>query len=358
MGIRAELQTARLTLRPVAPEDGAAVVTWLNDLAVSGWLAVVPYPYGATDFQQFLTGYAEPGRTWTILEGDTFAGIIGLEDDTLGYWLAPPAQGRGIATEAARAVLAERLAQTAAPASAPVTAGCFLGNARSQNVLRKLGFVETGRRLKHCRALGHDRDHADLSLTHEAFRAALPWEARSARLTYRPLQAIDRDALHAIICQHAVTRQLGPHWPWPADPAFTLTRARPFVGQGFVWGLFLHGSLIGTVGVTAGELGYAIDPAHHRQGLATEACRTALAHAFGPMGLASAMDSVMASVWSDNQASLGLLAKLGFTVTGHDLGTNACRPEPSPGTRFVLSRPAFHGAANIQPGVRPRVRRV
>ena len=88
---RAELQTARLTLRPVLPRDGPAVVAGLSDLAVSGWLAVVPYPYHAGDFDQFQTEYAKPGHTWTILEGETFAGIIGLEDDTLGYWLAPPA---------------------------------------------------------------------------------------------------------------------------------------------------------------------------------------------------------------------------------------------------------------------------
>ena len=330
---RAELQTARLTLRPVLPRDGPAVVAGLSDLAVSGWLAVVPYPYHAGDFDQFQTEYAKPGHTWTILEGETFTGIIGLEDDTLGYWLAPPAQGRGIATEAARAVLADRLAE----GSAPVASGFFLGNARSQNVLRKLGFVETGRGPKHCRALGTDRAHADMSLSPEAFIAALPWEAQSARLSFRPLQAIDRDALHAIISHHSVTRQLGPKWPWPADPAFTLTRARPYHGRGFVWGLFRGGALIGTVGVTEGELGYGLHPDHHRQGLATEACQIALTRAFGPLG----HDAVKAGVWADNAASLGLLAKLGFVVTGKHCGTSACRPDPAPGYDLVLTRTAW-----------------
>ena len=163
---RAELKTARLTLRPVAPQDEGAVVAALNDIAVSGWLAVVPYPYFPTDFQQFQNDYAVPGATFAIDNQQGFVGIVGIEDRTLGYWFTPDHHGRGYATEAARAALAEHFAQD----PKDIASGYFEGNTRSATVLRKLGFVETGRGPKYCRAMGIDRPHIEMLLTIERWR--------------------------------------------------------------------------------------------------------------------------------------------------------------------------------------------
>jgi [ribosomal protein S5]-alanine N-acetyltransferase len=160
------LQTARLVLRPVADGDEAPVVTALNDIAVSGWLAVVPFPYFPADFRQFQTEYAVPGLTYAIDDAQGLAGIMGVEDRTLGYWLAPHSQGKGYATEAARAVLAGQFAED----SNAILSGYFEGNARSANVLRKLGFVEVGNDTKYCRALGIDRPHVTMRVTPATFK--------------------------------------------------------------------------------------------------------------------------------------------------------------------------------------------
>jgi [ribosomal protein S5]-alanine N-acetyltransferase len=325
---RAELKTARLTLRPVASEDEGAVVTCLNDIAVSGWLAVVPWPYQASDFRQFQTEYAVPGYTYAVDDSAGFAGILGVEDRTLGYWFAPNRHGLGYATEAARAALAAHFALD----SGDIASGYFEGNTRSANVLRKLGFVETGRGLKHCRALQTDRPHVDMTLTLDAFTAALPIEAQSARLTYRSLQPTDLEALHAIVSHFDVVRQLASY-PWPPERAFTQTRARPYLGDGFVWGAFLGARLIGTVGMTGGELGYMFAPDVWGQGFGTEVCKTAIDHAFG-MG----RDHLIAGVWADNAASLGLLGKLGFRVTGQDVSLNIARGVDLPGYWLRLDR--------------------
>lgn len=170
MPARSELATARLELRPVAPSDEAEVLAALNDYCVTGWLSVVPFPYGAEDFREFANEIAVPGETYAIHDATGLAGIIGVEDRTLGYWIAPRAQGRGYATEAARTMLDEHFTV----ASDDITSGYFDGNLRSANVLRKLGFVEVGRDMKFCRALGRDRPHMVMRLT----RAA--WVARSA----------------------------------------------------------------------------------------------------------------------------------------------------------------------------------
>lgn len=159
------LITARLHLRPVAPGDEAPVLAALNDLAVAGWLAVVPYPYTAADFRLFQGEMAHPGATFAIQDAAGFAGILGMENAVLGYWLCPRAHGRGYATEAARAVLAAHFSE----GGSDVTAGYYEGNAASANVLRKLGFVETGRAERFCRPLDRMRAHVDLRLTRDGF---------------------------------------------------------------------------------------------------------------------------------------------------------------------------------------------
>lgn len=336
---RAELRTARLWLRPVDAQDEAAVVAALNDYDVTGWLSVVPYPYTAEDFQVFLTDIARPGETYAVLDDDGFAGVVGAGAE-LGYWFAPRSHGKGYATEAARAIMAEQLACD----PADVASGYFEGNAPSANVLAKLGFVEVGRGPKFCRAPGQDRPHVQMRLTREAFVAALPIEAHSARLTYRPRQATELWAMQDLVSRPEVLRQLGPKWPWPADPAFTLTRSTPWLGDGFAWGIFRDGVHIGSVAVTEGELGYVLHPDHQGQGLASEAVERVLSRAIDELGMAE----VHAGVWADNAASIGLLKKFGFVVTGEDLGTNALRPEPSPGLQLRLTREDWRARALIR----------
>ena len=71
----------------------------LNDLDVTGWLSVVPYPDTAADFQHFRTGIAKPGETFAVLDATGLAGIVGA-GRALGYWFALRCHGMGYATEA------------------------------------------------------------------------------------------------------------------------------------------------------------------------------------------------------------------------------------------------------------------
>jgi RimJ/RimL family protein N-acetyltransferase len=158
-------KTARLTLRPVGASDEAAVVAGIDNVAVAGWLAVVPHPYSVADFRHFHRDIAVPGETFVIEDVAGFAGIISVVNGELGYWLAPRAQGLGYATEAGRCLVAAHFGLSIEP----LTSGYFEGNTRSANVLGKLGFVETGRDLKHCVSRGADLPHVNMRLTREAF---------------------------------------------------------------------------------------------------------------------------------------------------------------------------------------------
>lgn len=158
-------RTERLTLRPLAASDEAAVVSAVDDIAVSGWLIPVPHPYSAADFRDFLNEIAAAGEEFVIEDAEGFVGLIGLSDDLLGYWLAPRAHGRGYATEAARCLVAAHVAGE----GGTLASGYFEGNLRSARVLQKLGFVETGRDRRFCKALGVERPHVITHLPREAF---------------------------------------------------------------------------------------------------------------------------------------------------------------------------------------------
>jgi RimJ/RimL family protein N-acetyltransferase len=126
-------------------------------------------------------------------------------------------------------------------------------------------------------------------------------------LTYRDLRPADFDDLHEIVSHWSVVRQLGG-WPWPPVPEHTRVRCKPFDGNGFVWAICQDDRLCGVVGVTGGDLGYMLSPAHHGKGIMSQATHAAVAHAFAT----SEFDHLTGSTWFDNAPSYRLLQKLGF----------------------------------------------
>ena len=161
------IETPRLTLRPVTPDDRAAVVAGIGNLEVSRWLAVVPYPYGPSDFDAWAaTPDAMPGRTWMIDEAGEVRGAVAL-DAALGYWLARPAWGRGLASEAVAAVLDARFRRR----RSPVLATVFDGNARSAALVDRLGFVATAPVVRTSTALAQEVTATEYVLTRDRWHA-------------------------------------------------------------------------------------------------------------------------------------------------------------------------------------------
>ena len=126
-------------------------------------------------------------------------------------------------------------------------------------------------------------------------------------LTYRNIRPTDFDDLHAMVSYWSVVRQLGG-WPWPASNDFTRGRSKPYKGNGFVWASCINARLIGSIGVTNGDLGYMLHPDHHGQGIISRATSKAVDHAFQTTD----RDLLTGSTWYDNPTSARILAKLGF----------------------------------------------
>lgn len=144
----ATLGTERLVLAAPALAHAQAIAQLCNNKNVHKWMSRLPFPYGLDDARFFIEVVAaDPAESsYAILLADgTLVGVVGLRDEDgqapeLGYWLGEPHWGHGYATEAAYALIA-------AARAAGVTrlrSRALLANTGSRNVLRKLGFIETG----------------------------------------------------------------------------------------------------------------------------------------------------------------------------------------------------------------------
>ncbi|MEJ6401826.1 GNAT family N-acetyltransferase [Yoonia sp. 2307UL14-13] len=157
-------------------------------------------------------------------------------------------------------------------------------------------------------------------------------------ITYRPLQPADADALHDIVSDWEVVRQLGS-WPWPPDRAFTESRCKPYEGDGFVWGIFDGDALIGTMGVTDGDLGYCLKKSHWGRGIATHVGMRAVEKAFADPDVTR----ITASAWHDNAASDRVLTKLSFSLLSEKLQHAKARDEPTRCYKYLLTRTHWDG---------------
>lgn len=141
-----EIRTARLVLRRARPDDLAGVHAFMsNPLAMRYWSTLphesmeVTRPWFAA---QFFSG--DPNRDEWIIELDgRVVGNIGIWNrPEFGFILHPDAWGKGLAAEAARAFVDYAFATHPIEA---ITADVDPRNEASLRLLRKLGFVETGR---------------------------------------------------------------------------------------------------------------------------------------------------------------------------------------------------------------------
>jgi ribosomal-protein-alanine N-acetyltransferase len=150
------------------------------------------------------------------------------------------------------------------------------------------------------------------------------------RLRLRPWREEDRAAFAAMNADPIVMR----YFPAPLSRAESdrfLDRLQAHFalhGYGF-WALQRHGrpELVGLCGLARipwdsipwdrpadppVEIGWRLNPAFQRQGLAAEAARLALAQGFGPLQL----PEIVAFTAPDNTASCGLMRRLGMRPAG------------------------------------------
>ena len=167
-----ELVAGELRLRRWRDADVPAIAHACDDPATARFIPHMPSPYTESDAREYVrtaqAAWAQGERLpFAIADSttDTVLGSIELrlgESGAIGYWVAPWARGRGIATRALvllsrwaiqeRGV--ERLALTADP-----------GNIASHRVAEKAGFVREGILRSHTRCREGRRDSVLYSLS-------------------------------------------------------------------------------------------------------------------------------------------------------------------------------------------------
>jgi len=176
-----ELHTARLLLRPFRMADVDAVFANASDPEWGRYIQV-PAPYTARDAEEFVARLVltdpKDNLRWAVVHEGRVAGNVDLTPGPegvaeLGYALARPLWGQGLATEAATAALAygfESLNLVRIFAYAVST------NAASLRVLEKLGMRPEGVLRRHRLIRGEYVDDAFYSILREEWSPPEPRE--------------------------------------------------------------------------------------------------------------------------------------------------------------------------------------
>ena len=146
------LRTERLVLSAPTEADIDAIYVACQDPAIQRWVAL-PSPYERKHAEGFIPIVADHWAkdteyTWAVRADGEFAGMIALVrrgdgSSEIGYWMAPDARGRGLLTEAARAVVDWGFARDGGKLER-IEWRAVAGNTASARAARTLGFRYEG----------------------------------------------------------------------------------------------------------------------------------------------------------------------------------------------------------------------
>lgn len=179
------IETERLILRQPNKKDISDIIRNLNDLEVSKWLLVVPFPYTEKDALWYINHCKEklkkkPRADYNYFielkdTGEVVGGIsLGAikpehRVGTIGYWLGTNYHRKGYGSEALEALLYLAFKKLKLRRC---EAGVFVENPSSGKLLEKYGFQKEGTKRKaiRCKADGEIKDEYIYGLLeHEYF---------------------------------------------------------------------------------------------------------------------------------------------------------------------------------------------
>ncbi|SCL28274.1 Protein N-acetyltransferase, RimJ/RimL family [Micromonospora nigra] len=330
-------------LRPYRLDDVADVAAACADPVTQRSLDGLPAPYTEADAQQWITqaapaAFATGGCAYAVVDPatDRLLAGIGLSNPVpyrsqaeVGYWVAPWARRRGVATAATRALAAHAFATGTARLELLTAAE----NPASQRVALAAGFRHEGVR----RQAGPVRQGGRRDLTVWA-RLADDLPGPTPRLlpdlpggaltdgvvTLRRLAPDDAEVMFRLHTLPEVYANQAP--PVPPGRETIERRCRLSEGgwlAGQVARLLIldaaTGGPLGSCGLTystpaaaEGTVGYALLPEARGRGVATRAVVLLRDWAFGPVGLSR----LTAGTLPDNTASHRVLERAGFRREG------------------------------------------
>ncbi len=340
------LTSGSVTLRAALPEDADGVVEQCQDPMSIRW-TTVPLGYTRQDALGFLTeripdGWRSGSAYTFVVEvtGDDgvprFAGTISLRDEgdrraEVAYGAHPRARGRGAMVTAVRLLLEWGFAELGL---LTVVWWANTGNWASRKLAWRLGFSVDGEVRQWLPQRGELLDGWVGTLrAGDPMQPVHPWfdvpRILGTRVVLRRHDPADVARMVEGAADPVLKRWLG-HFPQPygeeqAEQFVTTSLERQARGEGLDWTLADPGTdeLLGNVGLFRvergyeAEIGYWLHPAGRGRGVATEAVRLALRHAFLPPevgGLGLARVRAVAAV--GNEASQQVLERAGMSLQG------------------------------------------
>ncbi len=181
------LRTRRLLLRAFQEADVDRVVELCADAEIARNTLFTPHPYTRDAALAWLHSHhramrASRGPTYAITVDDELVGAIGLGVDAahnraeLGYWIGKKHWNRGIASEAAAAMLEHGFSTLNL---GRIFAGHYLANPASGKVLRRIGMLHEGTFRRHVLRFGVWHDVEMYALLKTDWLAPRPAESAS-----------------------------------------------------------------------------------------------------------------------------------------------------------------------------------
>ena len=149
------LKTERLLLRPLTPDDGAAVSNLASSREIADTTISIPHPCSDDQARAWIAAHsgqlgADPGMAFGLIrkENADLIGTVTLAEINLehsqaevDFWIGVPSWGNGYATEAARRVVRYAFEELKLNR---VYAHHMVRNPASGRVLEKLGMIREG----------------------------------------------------------------------------------------------------------------------------------------------------------------------------------------------------------------------
>jgi RimJ/RimL family protein N-acetyltransferase len=343
-----ELRGGRVLLAVPTREDIDRITELCQDEQIQRW-TTVPSPYSRRDADSFIRNVVPAGwdsgseLAWAIREPTdrTVLGMIAVHPDgqdsgEFGYWLGPEARGTGLMTEAARLVVENALDPSGLGLNRLLWRA-KVGNWASRKIAWRLGFRIEGTVRAELGQHGRREDAwVATLLAGDKREPAQPWfdvpTLHGRGVVLRRWRESDADAV-VEACTDPVTR----HWLADLDDPYTRDAAVEFIAsreehhataRGIHWAAVADDDAVavGSFSLTApgslpmrqsAEVGYWVTPSARGQGIATEAVRLVVRHAFiaaedGGLGLRR----LLLAHADGNDASRKVAVRNSFVHTG------------------------------------------
>jgi [ribosomal protein S5]-alanine N-acetyltransferase len=175
------LETERLLLRPLTPDDAVTVARLAGSREIAHTTISIPHPYSENQAREWImahTGQFATGKeiVFGVVTGEDaqLIGAVGLREidaehsqAELGFWIAVQAWGKGYATEATRRVIRYAFEELKLNR---VYAHHMVRNPGSGQVLEKLGMRREGLLRQRVRKWGVFEDVVLMAILHVDWR--------------------------------------------------------------------------------------------------------------------------------------------------------------------------------------------